>query len=217
MPQPAVKLLESAKPLILCGVTAAGKDATSQYLSERSNFERVVTHTTRRPRPGEVTGRDYWFVGESDMEALIEQAAFIEVQVLNGDRVYGTSLAALELAASRGQKPLMIIDIHGAAKIAKVLPQIQPLFMIPPSSDVWMQRLGGRANMSDGEHDRRLHSAREELEFVLDNPAFVLIINQDLEQSAREIIRGAPTDRGTQAERRDLAKELLEYTLSSNI
>lgn len=151
------------------------------------------------------------------MLGLINSQQLLEAQVLNGDRVYGVSREAFELVVGHGKRPLLTIDIHSAADIAKIVSDIQPLFMIPPSTDVWMQRLGSRAFMSDGEHDRRLHSARDELAFVMDNPAFIIVINQDVEQSAAEILRGAATDSGTQSDRRALVKELLEYTRSSNI
>lgn len=213
----SAQLVESLKPLILCGVTAAGKNATSEQLETRSNFARVVSHTTRQPRQGEINGRDYWFASEPDMLDLINQQAFIEAEVLNGDIVYGSSRQALEAAASPGRQPLMTIDIQGAAKLSKVVPGLQPLFMVPPSTDVWMQRLGGRADMSDGEHDRRLHGASGELEFILSHPDFLIVVNHDIEQSSSEIIQGVPSDSGTQSERRALIKELYEFARSSNI
>jgi guanylate kinase len=151
------------------------------------------------------------------MLKMINGHDFIEVEVLNGDRVYGSSRKALEAVASRGRQPLMTIDIQGAAKLAKAAPGLQPLFMVPPSTDVWMQRLGGRAYMSDGEHDRRLHGARGELEFILSHPEFLIVVNHDVEQSSSEIIRGVPPDSGTQGERRILVKELYEFARSSNI
>lgn len=215
--QVSVQLLEALKPLVICGVTAAGKNATSQHLAERGNFERVVTHTTRSPRQGEANGQDYWFVSEQDMLEMIDGHSFVEVEVLNGDRVYGTSRTALELVASHGKRPIMTIDIKGAAKLAAAVSGLEPLFMVPPSTDVWMQRLGGRAYMSDGEHDRRLHGARGELEFVMNNQDFVIVVNNDVEQAAAEILRGVATDSGSQGERRALVKELYEYARSSNI
>ena len=151
------------------------------------------------------------------MLEMIEGHSLVEAEVLNGDRVYGTSRAALELVASHGKRPIMTIDIKGAAKLASAVADLQPLFMVPPSTDIWMQRLGGRAYMSDGEHDRRLHGARGELEFVLNNPDFVILVNGDVNQAAAEILRGVPTDSGTQGERRALVKELYEYARSSNI
>lgn len=213
----AIELLSSVRPLVLCGVTGAGKNATSDYLEAHSQYERVVTHTTRQPRQGEVNGKDYWFIDEQVMLELIEQGKLLETEILNGDRVYGTSRQALEFTLQHGKMPLLTIDIQGAAKIAEAVPGLKPLFMIPPSTDIWMQRLGGRAYMSDGEHDRRLHGARSELDFVLRNQDFLIVINNDINQAAEEILRGVPSDSGSQSERRALAKELFEYVRSSNI
>lgn len=212
-----IELLGRVRPLVLCGVTGAGKNATSDYLEAHSQYERVVTHTTRQPRQGEVNGKDYWFIDEQTMLELVEQGALLETEILNGDRVYGTSRQAFELTLQHGKIPLLTIDIQGAAKISEAVPGLKPLFMIPPSTDIWMQRLGGRAYMSDGEHDRRLHGARGELDLVLRNQDFLIVINNDINQAAEEILRGVPSDSGSQFERRALAKELFEYVRSSNI
>jgi guanylate kinase len=84
------------------------------------------------------------------------------------------------------------------------------LFILPPSYDVLMERLGSRGFISDGEKMRRLRSASMEIETALDHPAFLLTVNHEVELTAAEIINGIDLSSGTQAAYRQLAKDLLE-------
>lgn len=197
-------------PHVLSGVTAAGKNVLERYLIDHGPFEKVITHTTRRPRTGEENGKDYWFVSSEEMRQLAQKKTFIEMELIHG-YIYGISTAAVQEISQTENQPIINIDVNGAVKLSKILPGVRPLFLIPPSFDVWMQRLGGRARISDGERERRMHSAHLELETVLRNPAFIILVNDDVAHTGVDVIRGISTSDASQRPQRQSAQELLDY------
>lgn len=215
MPQDTKEIVDNSKILLLCGVTAAGKNTIIHYLVEHANYEFVVSHTTRKPRYNhgelEENGVVYWFVSEAEMLRLVQEQAFVEVKVVHGDTFYGTSLAAIQHATKAGKIPIKEPDVQGALEYVKALPHVRPVFILPPSYEVWMERLGTRGFMSEGEKTKRLASAKMELQMAIDNPDFVMLVNNEVEETAAEIIRGIDNSRETQAELRKLAQELLDY------
>lgn len=209
--QKAADLLRDYHPLIIAGVTASGKNSLIDYIIERANYQHVVSHTTRSPRQGEENGIAYWFVDNRQMIELIDQKKFIEVQPIHGDTVYGTSFEAYEKVIANGKKPLMDLDIQGIIKLTEFVPHLEPIFLLPPSFEIWMERLGGRDFMSDGEKARRLRSARIEMEEVLANKNFILIVNHEVDETANEIMGGINSYSSIQQHNYDLGRELIEY------
>jgi guanylate kinase len=214
MPEDAKALIASGEVTLLCGVTASGKNTIANYLVSHGNYQHVVSHTTRLPRENhgvlEQDGSEYWFVTPEQMLDLVQKQAFIEVKAIHGDTCYGTSIEAVKVVVEAGNHPVMEIDVQGALELTEAVPTLRPLFILPPSYDVWMERLGSRGFISDGEKMRRLRSASMEIETALDHPAFLLTVNHEVELTAAEIINGIDLSSGTQAAYRQLAKDLLE-------
>lgn len=214
MPEVANKLIGSGEVTVLCGVTASGKNTIANYLVSHGNYSHVVSHTTRQPRKNhgilEQNGIEYWFVNPEQMLRLVEQHAFIEVKAIHGETCYGTSINAVKQVIDEGKHPVMEIDVQGVLELTEAVPKLRPLFILPPSFDVWMERLGTRGFLSDGERERRLRSASMEIQTALDHPAFVLTVNHEVELTAAEIISGVDTSASTQADHRSLAESLLE-------
>lgn len=214
MPMDAKELIGSGEVTLLCGVTAAGKNTIANYLIERGNYEHVVSHTTRKPRENhgiiEQNGKEYWFVEPEEMLVLIREQKFIEVKAIHGETCYGTSTAAVKKVIDASNHPVIEIDVQGTLELVQVVPSLRPLFILPPSYDIWMERLGTRGGISDGEKHRRLRSASMEIQTALDHPAFVLVVNHEVEQTASELMHGVDTSDRAQAENRKLAEELLE-------
>lgn len=214
MPDEASHLIGSGEVTILCGVTASGKNTIANYLVGHGNYSHVVSHTTRQPRENhgilEQNGVEYWFVNPEQMLELVEQHAFIEVKAIHGETCYGTSISSVKQVIDAGKHPVMEIDVQGVLELTEVVPKLRPLFILPPSFDVWMERLGTRGFLSDGERERRLRSASMEIQTALDHPAFILTVNHEVELTAAEIISGVDTSADSQAEHRSLAESLLE-------
>lgn len=214
VPDRAVQLLGSHLPVIIAGVTASGKNAVINYMMRHGNHQHVITHTTRPMRTKENNGVEHWFATEEEMLELVNQNALIECQPIHGDSVYGTSFSAFEEVLSSDHKPLMELDIQGINDLTAKIPHLEPIFILPPSFDIWMERLGGRDFMSDGERIRRLRSAKIEIEEALKNKSFILLINHELDQTAQEIMSGVSSLSYDPSQSRKLADELLEYLRS---
>src|SRR5690606_282854 len=112
-PVAAKDLVRHQPPLILAGVTAAGKNTLSSILCESDGYSRLVTYTTRPPRGKERHGTDYWFVDESILFEQIKRKVLLETQVIH-DFVYGTPLEGYLNIVHSERKPILTIDVNGA-------------------------------------------------------------------------------------------------------
>ncbi len=214
MPIQAKELIGSGEVTVLCGVTAAGKNTIANYLVSHGNYAHVVSHTTRAPRENggllETNGVEYWFVTNEEMLQRVTDEKFIEVKAIHGETCYGTSISSVEAVINAGKHPVMEIDVQGVLELTEIVPNLRPLFVLPPSFDMWMERLGTRGQLSDGEKQRRLRSASMEIQTALDHSAFVLIANHEVELTAAEIMNGLDKSFQSQDELRKLAEELLD-------
>lgn len=190
MPLAAHQLLSKTQPLILCGITAAGKDTVFNDLMRSGGYKDVVSHTTRQPRLNqgvmEQDGKDYYFVSLATLAEMVIAQKFIEVKAVHHD-FYGTSIEAYRQVAESDSMPVLVIDVQGAVEFAAALPTVRPVFVLPPSYDVWRQRLAGRGSMTANVLKKRLQSAVNEINLVLNNPAFDLVLNDDLGSAAQAI------------------------------
>lgn len=209
---PVVKtLIELKPPLILAGVTAAGKNTVCQHIcTQDQNFERLITYTTRPPRGSEQPGKDYWFLDEGQMFEYVKRQVLMEAQNIH-DFSYGSPIEGYLTIARRRLTPILTVDVNGAAQLSRLKPRLRPYFLLPPSFEEWMRRLGGRDFLSDGERNRRLHSAADEISAALADPSFVLVISDDVSQTAKDVTAGLVGSPASQAESRKVAEELQEY------
>jgi guanylate kinase len=184
-----------ARPVVLSAPTGAGKTTIARRLVEREpNFVFSVSATTRAPRAGEVAGVDYHFVDDAEFERMIRDDELAEWARVHG-RWYGTPLRNLREATARGQFTLLDIDVQGAAQIRDRMPEAVRIFVLPPSLEVWIERLRGRGTEDDAELRRRLASALDELRRVGEFDH--VVVNTELEGSVdriRALARGEVND-----------------------
>jgi guanylate kinase len=153
-------------------------------------LELSVSATTRAPRSGEIDGRDYWFLSDSDFDARIEQDAFLEHAEYAGSR-YGTLRSEVDRAdkassAEDGPSGLVLeIEVEGARQVRTALPEATQVFIAPPSLDALRERLIGRGSDSGEQIESRIEVARRELG-ARDEFAHV-IINEDLDEAATRL------------------------------
>ena len=156
--------------LILAGPAGVGKSTLCDRLvREVPGFERVITATTRPPRPNEVHARDYHFLSEAEFDARLAAGDFLEWAWVHRKFRYGTLKSAV-LDRLPHSSLVMNIDVQGVRSIraaAEKLPLLKPrlvtIFVAPDSLDVLRERLQGRGPVSAEELERRMQSAELEL------------------------------------------------------
>lgn len=156
--------------LILAGPAGVGKSTLCDRLvREAANFERVVTATTRPPRPGEVNARDYHFLSEAQFDERLGAGDFLEWALVHRKYRYGTLKSAV-LDRLEHVNLVANVDVQGVRSIrfaAEQLPLLKKklvtIFVAPDSAEVLRERLLGRGAISDDELERRLQSAEFEL------------------------------------------------------
>lgn len=218
-PPTAVELLQEHPPLIICGVTGAGKDTIARYLMQNGEYAQIVSHTTRDSRPHrdghEVNGVDYWFIDNAKAIEMLQSGEFIEAELVHGkDTLYGTSVAAYKKVLDNGKQPLLEIDIKGVLRLQSEVPGLSAVFLVPPDFETWQKRLRGRGTMSDEELRRRLQSAEAEFKTFLDNEGFIPIINSEVVDTAERIQDGSYRDAVSIEMAHRAVKELLAGTES---
>ena len=165
--------------------SGAGKTSlVKALLDQDENTQVSVSYTTRLMRPGEVDGRDYYFVDKSCFDAMLAKAEFLEhAQVFTN--FYGTSQAWVEDALAKGKDVILEIDWQGAAQIRRLLPETEGIFILPPSRACLEERLRGRGQDDDAVIAQRMHEAKSEISHYVD--AQWIIINDDFQQALTEL------------------------------
>ena len=172
---------------MLAGPTAVGKGTVVSAV--RAHHPRVwvsVSATTRPPRPGERNGEHYVFVDDAEFDRMIADDELLEWAVVHGRARYGTPRAPVEEALAAGRRALLEIDLQGARQVRESKPEALFVFLLPPTWEELVRRLVGRGTESAEERERRLVTARAELE--AEDEFDVSIVNGDVRQAADELV-----------------------------
>lgn len=143
-----------------------------------------VSHTTRRPRAGEVDGRDYHFVDAATFQRMIAEDRFLEWAEVHG-HYYGTSVDAVLPSIERGVDMILDLDVQGAERLMARFPEAHSVFILPPSYEDLEQRLRGRALDDPAEIARRLAVSLWEIR-RFDRYHYV-IVNAEAERAAQAL------------------------------
>ncbi|HXK59488.1 MAG TPA: guanylate kinase [Acidobacteriota bacterium] len=166
-----------------------------------------VSHTTRKPRAGEVHGKDYYFVSEKEFRELLEADRFLEYAEVYGNW-YGTSRLEVQSHLEAGRDVLLDIDVQGAMSVKGAMPEAILIFVLPPSFEVLHERLLNRGLDAPEVIEKRLRIAREEVGFYCKYD--YIIINQDIEQSLFELKSIISAARCMVSRRREQAEAILK-------
>ncbi len=167
--------------VILSSPSGAGKTSLVNLLSKQNNFKISISHTTRKPRYGEIPNKDYYFVNDQEFKRLINNQEFIEyAKVFNN--YYGTSRTPVIDNLNKGKNVLFDIDWQGADQIKnkKLDYKLITFFILPPSKEILFDRLSNR-DMKDKliAEERMQQFERDVLHWI--NYDYV-VINDDLEK-----------------------------------
>ena len=149
--------------IVVSGPSGAGKDTICQKLiKENSNIWMSVSMTTRKPRPLEKDGVDYFFVSSEEFENKINDNTFLEYASYN-DNYYGTPKDKVEEKLNEGKDVILVIDINGAVNIKKIIPSALFIFIMPPDMETLKNRLIGRKTESKDKIVKRFITAYNEV------------------------------------------------------
>ncbi len=175
--------MKRALLIVISGPSGVGKDTVIKRLLELDpNLRYSVSYTTRSPRPGEVDGVNYHFVSRAEFERLIAEGAFLEHATYDGN-LYGTPIAPLDNVRGSGHDIVLKIDVQGAEQVRKGAPDALRIFL---AMDELLRRRTQRHSESARDQASRQRIAEDEM--ALANHFDHVVVNDDLERAAREIL-----------------------------
>jgi guanylate kinase len=172
--------------VILSSPSGAGKSSTARrILSADSQIVSSVSATTRPMRPGEVDGKDYFFIQRYDFEQRIQDQAFFEHAEVFGN-LYGTPKAPVMEALAGGKDVIFDVDWQGAEQLRDAAPDdVVSIFLLPPSIDDLRVRLRARNQDNSETVQRRMQGAHGEISHWEDYE--YVLINRDLDETVSAV------------------------------
>lgn len=150
-------------PLVLSSPSGGGKTTIAKaLLAAREDMGYSVSATTRQPRPGEQDGVDYFYLARADFERRVKQGDFVEWAEYGG-QLYGTLKSQVQTVMDAGRHVVLDIEIQGARQMRSLFPDSVLIFILPPSAQELMARLGGASGTRGPNLGRRLRRAVDEL------------------------------------------------------
>ncbi|MFZ9781785.1 MAG: guanylate kinase [Bacilli bacterium] len=181
--------MKSGLLIILSGPSGVGKGTIRKRIMDDPTLKLVysVSMTTRTIRPGEVEGKDYYFVTPEAFQSAIDQHDLLEWAEFVGNR-YGTPKAKIEALRQQGKNVLLEIEINGAKQVMSQAtgPGLVTIFLMPPSFEALENRIRKRRTESEAIIQERLNKAKREMNLHHDYQ--YLIVNDDVERAALQII-----------------------------
>ena len=182
-----MKLNDRGLLIVLSGPSGVGKGTVRKALFNMPghNLEYSISMTTRKQRPGEVNGKDYYFVSREEFEKRIEEGKFLEYAEFVGN-YYGTPLDLVNEKLAQGKEVVLEIEVQGALQVREKCPEAVFIFLAPPSKQALYDRLHSRGTESEEVIEQRVTKANKE--FQLAYKYDYIVVNDTVENAADRIM-----------------------------
>ncbi len=172
------------KLFVISGPSGAGKGTINKIvLDKRDDIVMSISATTRKPRTGEIDGKNYYFISEEEFKKRIENDEFIEWAKVYGN-YYGTLKEEVSSILSKGKNVVLEIDIQGAQQVKDKYAAVF-VFILPPSLEVLKERVIKRGSETEQSLNIRMLEAKKEIAFIEKYDYFV--INDDFYKASKQL------------------------------
>ncbi len=169
---------------VISGFSGAGKGTIMKELIQQYPYFLSISATTRKPRAGEVDGREYFFHTKEEFEHMIKKGELIEWAEYVGN-YYGTPKQAVEQQLAEGKDVLLEIEMQGGMLVKEQFPEAALIFITPPSYQELKSRLQNRGTESPEEIERRLARAKEEAAYMKSYD--YIVVNDNLSEAVSRV------------------------------
>ena len=182
-----MKLNDRGLLIVISGPSGVGKGTVRKALFEmpKHNLTYSVSMTTRKIRPGEVDGKDYYFVSKEEFEKRIQDGKFLEHAEFVGN-YYGTPLDKVNEQLDLGKEVVLEIEVEGVLQVKKKVPDCVMIFLVPPSKEDLYKRLRSRGTESEEIIEQRVQKANRE--FKKAKYYDYIVVNDDVDNAADRIL-----------------------------
>ena len=171
---------------VISGFSGAGKGTVVKQLLDKYDYGLSISATTRSPREGEQDGREYFFKTKEEFEQMIAEHQLIEYARYVGN-YYGTPKEYVVQQLEQGKDVILEIEMQGALHVREILPEVNLIFLTPPSVDVLEQRLRGRGTETEEVIGDRMARAKEECSYM--EKYDYIVVNDDLDECVENVHR----------------------------
>ena len=198
-------MIEKGRLIVVSGPSGAGKSTVVfKAINGRDKMCFSTSVTSRNPRPGEVDGREYFFIDAARFEQMVQNDELLEHAVYVGN-YYGTPRKFVEDKLSAGESVFLDIEVQGARQVKEKMPDAIMIFLIPPSLGELKKRLESRGTETEETIKGRLARAREE--YAEADFYDYIVVNDDIDTAANELLSILTAEKCRFAARRQMLQE----------
>ena len=198
-------MIEKGRLIVVSGPSGAGKSTVVfKAINGRDKMCFSTSVTSRKPRPGEVDGREYFFIDAARFEQMVQNDELLEHAVYVGN-YYGTPRKFVEDKLAAGESVFLDIEVQGARQVKEKMPDAIMIFLIPPSLGELKNRLESRGTETEETIKGRLARAREE--YAEADFYDYIVINDDIDSAANELLSILTAEKCRFAARKQMLQE----------